>query len=89
MPKFIKDILSAFLPYTQLFMNLTPSSMFNITQWFSVLHAGGAYKDVEPYLTESQERYGKYFIDCTNARLDLVENMFKNQYEYLTDWYDR
>ncbi len=89
MPKFIKDILSAFLPYPQRFLNLTPSSMFNITQWFSVLHAGGAYKDVEPYLTKTQERYGQYFVDSNNARLDLVEKMFKNQYEYLTDWYDR
>ena len=89
MPKFIKDILSAFLPYPQRFLNLTPSSMFNITQWFSVLHAGGAYKDIEPYLTKTQERYGQYFVDSNNARLDLVEKMFKNQYEYLTDWYDR
>lgn len=88
-PKFIRDILSAFLPYPQRFLNLTPSSMFNITQWFSVLHAGGAYKDIEPYLTDKQERYGKYFIDCNNARLDLAEDMFKNQYDYLTEWYNR
>lgn len=89
MPKFIRDTFDAFLPVPKRFLNLTPSSMFNVTQWFSVLHAGGAYKGLEPYLTDKQERYGKYFVDSNNARLALAEDMFINQYDYLTDWYDR
>lgn len=88
-PEFIRNILSAFLPYPQRFLNLTPSSMFNITQWFSVLHAGGAYEGITPYLTEKQETYGKYFVDSNTARIDLAEKIFKNQYEYLQEWYDR
>jgi 2-polyprenyl-6-methoxyphenol hydroxylase-like FAD-dependent oxidoreductase len=89
MPQYVRDILSAFLPLPKRFLQLTPSSMFNVTQWFSMLHAGGAYNNVESYLTEKQTKYAEYFIKSNNARVDLAEEMFDNHYKYLKEWYDR
>lgn len=89
LPKLSKEILGLFLPVPKRFLNITPNSMFNIVQWFSVLHAGNAYKNVKPYLTERQEKYAEYFISCHDARLDLAEKLFSNHYEYLVDWYSK
>ena len=89
LPALSKEILNMFLPVPKRFLNLTPNSMFNIIQWFSVLHAGGAYKGVESYLTEEQKIYAEYFLECHNKRLELAEKLFKNQHDYLTEWYEK
>jgi hypothetical protein len=87
LPPLAKEIISLFLPIPQRFINIAPNSMFNIVQWFTVLHSGGAYKDVQSHLTDKQKQYAEFFLECHNKRLDLVEDMFDNHYDYLTDWY--
>jgi hypothetical protein len=88
LPEDVKKILSFYYPIPGRFLFLKPSSMFNNVQWFSMLHAGGAYKDVEiphrPYETE----YIKYFIDVQNYRVEQAKLNFKNHYRYLDDWYN-
>jgi hypothetical protein len=63
--------------------------MFNVVQWWSMLHAGGAYKNVNSNLTKKQKQYAEYFIKCHDKRLELAEEMFDNHYNYLTDWYNK
>jgi 2-polyprenyl-6-methoxyphenol hydroxylase-like FAD-dependent oxidoreductase len=87
MPDYVKFILSHYLPVPKRFLMLSQTSMFNIIQWFSMLHAGGAYKDIQSALTDKQKSYAEYFIKSNNARLDIAEEMFLNQYQYLKQWY--
>lgn len=87
LPDFAKNILNLFLPRPKRFLLPSPTSMFNIVQWFSMLHAGGAYKDLESEMTDKQREYAEYFIESNNARLDLAEKMFPNHYRYLRNWY--
>jgi hypothetical protein len=89
LPQVSKELLGLFLPVPKRFLNVAPNSMFNVVQWFTVLHAGGAYKGVESYLTEKQKKYAEYFLKCHSRRLDLAEEMFDNHYDYLTEWYSR
>ena len=89
LPPHVRETLSAFIPVPKRFLQLSPSSMFNITQWFSMLQAGGVYEGVESYLTDKQEKYAEYFIKSNNARLDIAEEMFENHHKYLRDWYNR
>lgn len=89
LPKLSKEILDLFLPVPKRFLNIAPNSMFNVVQWFTILHAGGAYKDIKSPLTEKQQRYAEYFLESHKNRLDLAENMFDNHYDYLTDWYNK
>ena len=88
-PRFVKEILGAFLPQPQRFLHLTPSSMFCVTQWFSMLHAGGAYEGTESVLTDKQKQYAEYFCKSHTARVELAEDMFLNHYDYLKEWYER
>ena len=69
MPEFVKQILGEYLPRPKKFLLMTDTSMFNIVQWFSMLHAGGAYKDIKSNLTEKQKKYAEYFIESNNKRL--------------------
>lgn len=88
-PRFVKEILDAFLPHPKRFLHLTPSSMFCVTQWFSMLHAGGAYEGVESTLTDKQKEYAEYFCKSHTARVELAKDMFLNHYDYLKEWYGR
>lgn len=88
LPQNVRMILEQFLPRPKRFLFLNPHSMFNIVQWFSMLHAGGAYKDVKSDLTPKQEKYIEYFIKQFEARNSLAKDMFKNQYQYLKEWYN-
>jgi hypothetical protein len=87
LPPMSKEILGLFLPIPKRFMQVSPNSMFNVVQWFSLLHAGGAYNGVKSALTEKQEKYAEYFLNVHKCRLELAESMFLNHYEYLTEWY--
>ena len=89
LPEVPKQILNLFLPIPKRFLNIAPNSMFNVVQWFSVLHAGGAYKDVRSNLTKEEERYAEYFLESQTKRLDLAEEFFDNHYDYLTEWYNQ
>ena len=87
LPKDAQWILSHFYPVPGNFLFFSRTSMFNIIQWFSMLHAGGAYKDIKTELTPAQESYGKYFIEVQNSRIEAAKKLFKNHHEYLTEWY--
>lgn len=89
LPKLAQEILNCYLPKPGRFFNLSPYSMFNVVQWFSVLHAGGAYKDIDSNLTDKEKRYAEYFRDATTARIKLAEKLFDNHYHYLTEWYSK
>lgn len=86
LPKDMQYILGAFYPTPPKFMFFSPGSMFNAVQWFSVLHAGNAYKDV-PALSKAYETYGKCFIELQNFRVEQAIRIFPNQYQYLKEWY--
>ncbi|MFZ9646003.1 MAG: tryptophan 7-halogenase [Fluviibacter sp.] len=66
-------------------MFATPRSMFNTVHWFSVLHAGGAYKNQQ--LSSIKEDYGKYFVESQRARFKVATEMFPNIHEFLTEFY--
>lgn len=87
LPKEAREIIEQFLPIPKRFLLLGPNSMFNIVQWFSMLHAGGAFKGAESRLTEKQKSYAEYFIKSIDNRVTLAEQMFENQHRYLTKWY--
>lgn len=87
LPKVSQEILGLFLPAPKRFMQISPSSMFNVVQWFSMLHAGGAYKNIKSALTEKQEKYAEYFLNVHKSRLNLAKDLFLNHHEYLTEWY--
>ena len=87
LPKDVQYMLSAYYPNPPRYMFFSPSSMFNAIQWFSVLNAGGAYKNHISTLTEKQKIYGKYFTDVQQFRIDSAKKIFPNQYEYLKEWY--
>jgi tryptophan halogenase len=86
-PPVARQILDKFLPIPQRFILPSPTAMFNIVQWFSMLKAGGAYDNVKPYITDKQRAYAEYFIESNNSRLALAEKTFPNHYEYLRNWY--
>lgn len=89
LPKEAKEILDLFFPVPKRFFTIGPNSMFNVVQWWSMLHAGGAYKDVSSNLTDKQKKYAEYFLETHNKRLELAEEIFDNHYDYLTDWYSK
>ena len=89
LPEQSQEIINLFLPMPKRFFNIGPNSMFNVVQWWSMLHAGGAYKDIKSNLTDKQKKYAEYFLECHNKRLELAEEMFDNHYDYLTDWYSK
>lgn len=88
LPAEARNIIEQFLPIPKRFMLLGPNSMFNIVQWFSMLHAGGAFKGATSQLTDREEKYAEYFVKSLEARVSLAEEMFENQHQYLTRWYN-
>ena len=87
MPEYAQKILADFLPVPKRFLLRNPFSMFGIVQWFAMLKAGGAYENIPSPLSEKQQRYAEYFLASHTKRVELAEEMFKNQYTYLTEWY--
>lgn len=88
LPKDVGFILSHFTPKPNRFLFFSPGSMFNVAQWFSMLHAGGAYKNTSIPLTDKQEKYAEYFLATQSHRVELAKELFPNQYEYLKEWYE-
>jgi hypothetical protein len=87
MPHIVQMTLQQFLPEPKRFLLLTENSMFNITQWFSMLHAGGAYKGVKSKLSDQQKQYAEYFIESNKKRLEIAEKSLEKQYDHLNRWY--
>ncbi len=63
------------------------SSMFNLTQWFSMLHAGKAITGKK--LPPEVEKYALYFIKNHYNRIEQASEFFKNHYEYLSEAYEK
>jgi len=87
LPDLAQEILNCFLPRPGRFFNLTPTSMFNVVQWFSILHSGGAYNNISSNLTQRQKQYAEYFLKSQDKRIELAEEMFDNHFDYLSKWY--
>lgn len=88
LPKSVKELLNNFLPRPMRFLNINPNSMFNVGQWFTVLHAGGAYAGQESLLDSAQNEYVEYFLKSNSDRIDNALEMFPNHYEHLKRWYN-
>jgi hypothetical protein len=88
LPKDVQFILSHFYPLPKRFLFFSQGSMFNIVQWFSVLHAGGAYKNASIPLDEKRQKYAEYFIEAQQKRIDMAIDLFPAQYDYLKEWYN-
>jgi hypothetical protein len=87
LPQEAQNILKFFLPMPNRFLYISPNSMFNVVQWFSMLNAGGAYKNQKSKLSEKQKQYAEYFLSVHKHRVEHAEKIFPNQYEYLSKWY--
>jgi len=88
LPEYSQQILSHFYSTPMRFLNISQGSMFNVGQWFSVLHAGGAYKDVTSTLNEDDKKYADYFLESNSERINKAINLFPNHYEFLRRWYE-
>lgn len=88
LPEGSSRMISSLLPAPARYFMYSPDSMFSVCQWFSMLKAGGAYDNIDPYITEKQEQYGKYFTTAISQKVDLAEKYFQNHYEYLKEWYN-
>jgi 2-polyprenyl-6-methoxyphenol hydroxylase-like FAD-dependent oxidoreductase len=87
LPPGVQAILALFLPTPRRFLFASRTSMFNVWQWFCVLHAGGAYGDQVTQLSPEQTTYTEYVLDSTRYRTDRACDMLKNHYRYLKAWY--
>jgi tryptophan halogenase len=74
-------------PNTQLYHHSTSS--FHVGHWFSVLNAGGVYKNHPPRIAGDVEKYAEYFIKLQNTKVDLVKETFPNHYAFLKEWYGK
>ena len=86
-PESVKEIISKFVPEPHNGFFLDKFSGFHVGHWFSVLHAAGVYKDAKSPLTDHGKKYAEYFIRNQSHRVDLVNEMFPNHYEFLKEWY--
>jgi len=89
LPQEAQKILSFFLPMPNRFLYISPNSMFNVVQWFSMLNAGGVYKNQKNQLSEKQQQYAEYFLSVHTHRVEHAKKIFPNQYEYLSNWYGK
>ena len=81
-------ILNQYYPVLKKFIFFSKQSMFSSQQWFSMLHAGGAYKDIKNNITSKERQYLELFLKQNTNRVDSVKDIFPNHYKFLKDWYD-
>lgn len=89
LPEDARKILNAFYPEPCRRVMYDENSFFHTVHWFSIINAGGGYKEVVPYLSEDQEKYGKYFTESVKARIELAKEIFPDHYEYLKNRYSK
>lgn len=87
LPPAAQQILNLFLPTPRRFMFASRTSMFNVWQWFCVLHAGGAYCNQTSQLNSQQHKYSEYVLDAIGYRTTSAMSRLKNHYQYLKEWY--
>lgn len=87
LPPEAAKFLPFFLPRPGKFIYVGKGSMFNVFQWFRVLHAGGAYKDQASDLKPAEIEYCDYALAVITSRVNLAKERFMNHYRYLEKWY--
>lgn len=88
LPPNAKSILDQFYPKLKNFVFATSKSMFNSVQWWSMLHAGGAYPNEVSELNEDEKKYVEHFMSIQDARVEGSKKLFGNHYKFLKDWYE-
>ena len=88
LPPFAQQMISGYYPEPKDFIFFSPQSMFSSVQWWSMLHAGGAFKDYKNNLTSEEKQYLEYFIKNQSDRIKNVKEIFPNHYKFLKDWYN-
>jgi tryptophan halogenase len=87
LPKESQYVLGHYYPNPPKFLFFSPASMFNCVQWFSMIHAGGAYKDVAYDIDPKVNQYYEYFLDTLSYKTKKAKELFPNHYDYLKEWY--
>jgi len=88
LPDDARMMIGQYYPNVPEFTFFSPSSMFSATQWWSMLHAGGAYPNAKVTLTDKQKKYIENFIKVQDLRVENVKELFGNHYEFLEEWYN-
>lgn len=89
LPTDAQYMLNQYYPVLKDFIFFSPQSMFSSQQWFSMLHAGGAYSETAGKVLSSKEKkYLEIFLKQGTNRVNEVIENFPNHYEFLKDWYD-
>lgn len=86
-PEKVKYYIDKFIPSPNTDFVHHSTSSFHVGHWFSVLNAGGVYKDHRPIIFGDVEKYAEYFIKNQSHRVELIKEMFPNHYDFLKDWY--
>jgi len=81
-------MISQYYPEPKDFIFFSRQSMFSSVQWWTMIHAGGAYKDYKPSLTKQEKEYLEYFINTQSARIAEAKKIFPNHYNFLKEWYE-
>jgi len=89
LPTDAQFMLNQYYPQLKPFIFFSPQSMFSSQQWFSMLHAGGAYKGVNgTRLSAKEKEYAEIFLDVGTTRINSIIEKFPNHYDFLKGWYD-
>jgi hypothetical protein len=88
-PEKVLSIVQNFAPSPARQFFLFPESHFHVAHWFSVLHAGGIYKNHPRILEDDYRKYAEYFVENNKLRVDKAIEYFPNHYEFLKSWYEK
>jgi len=87
LPDDAQMMMSQYYPNLPDFVFFSPGSMFSSIQWWSMLHAGGAYPDAKSTLTDKQKQYVEHFMKVQDLRVESSKELFGNHYKFLDKWY--
>ena len=87
LPADARMMMSQYYPNLGDFVFFTPGSMFSSVQWWSMLHAGGAYPNAKSDLTDKQKKYIEHFMKVQDLRVESAKELFGNHYKFLDKWY--
>ena len=80
-------MIEQYYPVPKDFIFFSQQSMFSSVQWWSMIHAGGAYKDYKPSLSKEELQYLEYFITTQSTKVEQATETFPNHYDFLKGWY--
>jgi len=88
LPADAKMMINQYYPDLKPFIFFSQQSMFSSVQWWSMLHAGGAYSNYKSKLTQEEKNYLEYFVETQKTKTEQAKKTFPNHYEYLKGWYE-